>query len=591
MKKNKHYFVFLLTLLITFLLISEPLCIIASESNKGVKPITEWTPSEWTKLCYYLGSKIGAVGDSISDAVKGWVEGNFTADGMREKFDDFKSGVSVKDGKVVVSSDALNNFKGLIDSAIEDCGDYLMVDTYSPKDAYVLQFTGKMNSQAYTKFIELVKDEYFGIHLCDNFGSNYFHIDYSHFDSISTFWVLYPPGGIDEKYLAGFLYPFNSNGDKITTYKKEIQYYYSSDRWSEPFEQSAKCNNFCVPSSTGTWNEIGRTLGSPLVTIDGHKIKVFKSSAALRNYLHGTSANNIYFSSTYIDYDVNNDNSISIDASTVDYIFQQGDSYQLDMSKVINNVTNEINNYFINNGSSMSEDMIQKLIDESLQKLLDSLPSGGGEEPSEPETETETETETGGGDISGNDISGNDVSGNGVDGPQTVSLLQKILDKLSEIKKAIIGNTITGGLGDLISTGLDKLIDFADSVKDSVVSVVPEVSDMVSDIIDGTEETIGKMVDNVGTNMRPVGDKMKTKFPFSIPWDIAAVVGSMSAAPETPVFELPIVFERYNIDYTLTIDMSDFEVISKISRLFLSLTFILFLTKLTVQVVKMEKEL
>lgn len=577
MKESKQLYAFLLTVLIVFLAVSEPLYIIAAETNKGIKPTSDWTGDDWYQFCAFLAGKIGALGDGVIDAVHDFTNGYFTADGLKEKFDSFKAGVSVKDGKVVVSSDALNNFKGLIDSAIEDHGDYSMVPTFN---FYELDYTSKMKSALYARFMSDVKNEYTFFANAHTAGT-YNEYDFMHYDPDSIYFV-FGTGSYDK-----CLYFYDLNGDRKYG-KQGYQVSISSDGTETVIDRSQSSyiqlmDWVGVPDSNYTFFQ--------LVTIDGHKVKVWKNEMALRNYLRGTGGTKIYTSSVFNNYDINNDNSLSIDASTVEYIFNQGDSYQVDMSKVINNVTNEINNYYINNGSSLTAEEIQKLIDESLRKLLDSLPSGGGEEPSEPETETETETETGGGDVSGNDVSGNDVSGNGVDGPQTVSLLQKILDKLSEIKKAIIGNTITGGLGDLISTGLDKLIDFADSVKDSVVSVVPEVSDIVSDIIDGTEETIGKMVDNVGTNMRPVGDKMKTKFPFSIPWDIAAVVGSMSAAPETPVFEVPIVFERYDIDYTLTIDMADFEVISKISRLFLSITFVLFLTKLTIQVVKMEKEL
>lgn len=634
MLKIKRVYIIVLTMFIIFLSILEPLCIFASESDKGVKPTTEWTPSEWTKLCYYLGSKIGAVGDSISDAVKGWTEGNFTADGMREKFDDFKSGVTVKDGKVVVSSAALNNFKGLIDTAIVDHGDFILLPTFNFYK--MTDQTSCLNSFQYAQTKSDVDNAYTCLRYWGSYTQSYDDYDRVHFDPDEVHFVTNLSGSYKH-----CLYLYDRNGDSALFPWQEVD---MENNKLTIREQGNMGGWVAVPSSN--YNSIGFW---QLITNDGRMVKAWKSSNALRNYLRGFSSNTtIYISSIYNSYNVNNDNSVTIDASTAQYIFDQGDNFQLDMSKVVSNVTYEINNYYVDNGVTMSQQDIQNAIDTALQKFLDSLPSGGGEEPTEPETPPETETPTEPETETGGDISGNDVSGNGVDGPKTVGLLtkiynklsqvfnllkgeilgalngiksamsgggvsgndvsgngvsgnngpsdgkswlEKIYDKLSEIKRAIIGNTVVGGLGDLLSTAVDKLVDLADTVKDSVVSVVPEVTDAVSDILDGTEETIGKMVDNVGTNFRPVGDKMKTKFPFSIPWDIAAVVGSLSAAPETPVFEIPIVFERYDIDYTLTIDMADFEVISKISRLFLSLTFVLFLTKLTIQVVKMEKEL
>ena len=125
--------VYLIVAVFVFNLVS-PLCIVASDFNKGVKPTTEWSPSEWVKLCYYLGSKIGLVGESFTDAVTDWCNGNFTAEGLAEKFNDFKVGVSVKDGKVLVSSSAMDNFKGLMDTYIADCGDYVIYPSKKPSD-------------------------------------------------------------------------------------------------------------------------------------------------------------------------------------------------------------------------------------------------------------------------------------------------------------------------------------------------------------------------------------------------------------------------------------------------------------------------
>ncbi len=551
--------------------------------------VDEWLDDEWIPFITYCASKLGYAVDNGAHNLFDWIKKN-EVDPIHSLFEDFKAGVSIKGGKVLVSSDAMNALKGMTDAYIDDCGSYYLIDTYSSGSTMFTDQNGADNLW-YTRAGDLSA---FKLALNISVGDKIFCQFYSggsYGDHFISPIILYRD--CTDLFFVG--HPSNSALSIVTSTggvgrNSAYSLKYSDSSGAEPFSFYKDCGAYDYSNAT-TVKQLNNKIC--LLTNNGRKVKVFKTVASLKNYLQGVSTSSIYVTNNYLNYNVSNDNSISVDAGTVEYIFQQGDTFEMDMSKVINNVTSEINNYYVDNGSTMSVDEIQRIIDESLQKLLDSLPTGGGEEPSEPETstETETETETETGDVSGNDVSGNNVSGNGVDGPQTVSLLQKILDKLSEIKRAIIGNTVVGGLGDLISTGLDKLVDFADSVKDSVVSVVPEVTDMVSDIIDGTEETIGKMVDNVGTNMRPVGDKMKTKFPFSIPWDIAAVVGSMSAAPETPVFEIPIVFERYDIDYTITIDMADFEVISKISRLFLSLTFILFLAKLTIQVVKMEKEL
>lgn len=623
--KYKRLVAFMITLIIIASVIFAPLSV--SAYDKGVKPTTEWSPSEWVKICYYLGSKIGLVGDAFGDAVSDWCSGNFTAEGLKEKFDAFKAGVSVKNGKVLISTDAMNALKIMTDSYLSDSADYWYEPTYKFSDLAYL--TGNYHYTVYNYLQTLLDDPW---HFIQFMGST---SDYFTFFEISVNDVYFVAGtGSYENCL--YFADLNGDSFKLNIYYVDTN---SSHVFTGTHKSSSTIDYACVPSSSYNFYKI--------VTRDGHAVKVWRSRAALRNYLRGiSSSNKVYVSSVYNNYNVNNDNSLEINNEILnEYIFNDNSTYTQDVSQVVNNITNVVNNYYTTNGSSMTQADIQAAIDAALQKFYDSLPSGGGTTDPDPDPDPDNP----GGDVSGNDpsVSSNDVSGNGVDGPVTVSLLRKILnklteffdyvkggftdilhgirgdiqslsgnsisgngvsgngtadpevkswlekiyDKLKEIKWAIVGDAVTGGLGDLLSVALDKITDLADSVKDTAVSIVPEIKDMVSDIVDGTEETIGKMVGNVGTSMRPVGNLMKTKFPFSVPWDIAAVVGSLSAAPETPVFEIPIVFERYDIDYTLTIDMTDYEVISKISRLFLSLTFVLFLTKLTITVVKMEKEL
>lgn len=623
------------------------LLLISSFSNITVQAsvvdnVADWTRDKWIPFVTYTLNKMGVAIDNGANGLYDWVMEN-EIEPIRALFEDFKSGVSVKNGKVLVSSDAMNALKDITDAYIEDYGSYFLIDTYSSGSEMFTAENGADNSwythagdiNAFKHALNIpVGDKIFNQFFSGGIAGNHnIQVTVTYRDCTDLFFVGYPTNGKIT------IYDSSGNLGMASLYKR----FYSDSSGMSDFEYDGEYS----VDDLGGKDTVIKNNKLCVLTNDGRKVMLFKTVASLKNYLQGVfTENKIYTTSIYNNYDVNNDNSISIDASTAQYIFEQGDNFQVDMSKVINSVTFDINNYYTNNGVTMSQQDIQNAIDTALQKFLEFLPKDP-EEPTEPETSTETETPTEPETETGGDISGNDVSGNGVDGPKTVGLLtkiynklsqtynllkggildalngiktavsggvsgndvsgngvsgndapsdgkswfEKIYDKLSEIKRAIIGDTVVGGLGDLLSTAVDKLVDLADTVKDSVVSVVPEVTDAVSDILDGTEETIGKMVDNVGTNFRPVGDKMKTKFPFSIPWDIAAVVGSLSAAPETPVFEIPIVFERYDIDYTLTIDMADFEVISKISRLFLSLTFVLFLTKLTIQVVKMEKEL
>lgn len=607
-----------LSVFISFIIFFSDVCIVRAE-KPGL------TMENITKSLIYVASTIGCV---LNRDFSGWYDISMDFfDRYSYKPEDITVGDS---GNVVIPDNMVDDLKSYLDSYIADCGDYVIYPSKKPSD--MIDCTSGMHSDLYKIYLEELNKSVIAV--------DYYGIVYTNGASLSMV------KNITDYYLVSSN-PATSSSVSIYDSNCDKYKFSNTNYYRYQYDGSIKET---IGGHSGLEHLVLRYVDSQnyycITTPDGRGLKYWKSLNALQAYLRGTPLNAIYVSSAYNNYNTNNDNSIEINKEILNnYVFNDNSTLTQDLSQVVNNVTNTINNYYTTNGSTMTQADIQAVIDKALEDFLNSLPSGGGEEPTEPETpsetETETETETGG------DISGNDVSGNGVDGPQTVGLLKKILnklteffnfakgglmdslngirgdiqslsgnsisgnsvsgngtedpevkswlekiyDKLKEIKWAIVGDAVTGGLGDLLSVALDKITDLADSVKDTAVSIVPEIKDMVSDVVDGTEETIGKMVGNVGTSMRPVGDKMKTKFPFSIPWDIAAVVGTMAATPETPVFEIPIVFERYDIDYTFTIDMSDFEVISKISRLFLSLTFILFLTKLTVQVVKMEKEL
>lgn len=65
------------------------------------------------------------------------------------------------------------------------------------------------------------------------------------------------------------------------------------------------------------------------------------------------------------------------------------------------------------------------------------------------------------------------------------------------------------------------------------------------------------------------------KFPFSLPWDLKNSVVALSATPEAPQFEVPIVTEIINLDF------SEFESWASIIRVFTTLIFVIALIILT----------
>lgn len=110
--------------------------------------------------------------------------------------------------------------------------------------------------------------------------------------------------------------------------------------------------------------------------------------------------------------------------------------------------------------------------------------------------------------------------------------------------------------------------------------------------IDLTEEMegIADYVPTLADSFTDLGNGLKTKFPFSIPWDIHYILSGLATTPKAPRFELPLKVERYGIDETIVVDMARFQVLSDLSRSIFSLLFALALINLTIKVIGSFKE-
>lgn len=80
----------------------------------------------------------------------------------------------------------------------------------------------------------------------------------------------------------------------------------------------------------------------------------------------------------------------------------------------------------------------------------------------------------------------------------------------------------------------------------------------------------------------------KTKFPFCLPWDLYNVFVLLNAEPVAPKFDIPFKFDRLGIDYTFSIDLSEYEQLALISRVSLSVMFIIALILLSRKVIGAE---
>lgn len=80
----------------------------------------------------------------------------------------------------------------------------------------------------------------------------------------------------------------------------------------------------------------------------------------------------------------------------------------------------------------------------------------------------------------------------------------------------------------------------------------------------------------------------KNKFPFCLPWDLYSLFVSLNSTPKAPKFTIPFKNSRLNIDYEITIDISDYEMFAKLSRASLSVVFVVALILLSRKLIGAE---
>ena len=150
-------------------------------------------------------------------------------------------------------------------------------------------------------------------------------------------------------------------------------------------------------------------------------------------------------------------------------------------------------------------------------------------------------------------------------------MLDDILKAVRSIRRWVIADTIIDGL-------------------DFVESLISDVTGTVSGII---KEPLG-VFKSVMLSLEALGDALKVKFPFCIPWDVAFLLGLFRAEPKPPHYEFPI---RYGgdgslmaIDQIIVIDFGQFGVLSRICRTLLTVMFCKGLLDYTMKIVSMKEQ-
>lgn len=210
-----------------------------------------------------------------------------------------------------------------------------------------------------------------------------------------------------------------------------------------------------------------------LYSADGRKLKVFNSLNALKNYTAGQRG--VYFGSGF--YDTPGEIKVSFD-DLEKYIDGKYDDFFKDLKDLIGKETD--------NEDNLTEEDLEKLVD----KILDKMDETGGNTGGNPGGNTGDNT----GDNSG------------------------LLDGISGIME---------GMTSTISGYLDAITTYLDGILVQLGYISYKLDDLTADI---AEEKTDSLLSSLFSAFTEVGDLMKTKFPFSIPWDIYNVLSFLASA-------------------------------------------------------------
>lgn len=320
----------------------------------------------------------------------------------------------------------------------------------------------------------------------------------------------------------------------------------------------------------------------------GYTTKVFYSFQDLKNYV--INGGNFYTTSNFNNFNIYADNSLTINSNTLN---------NTNWSQTNNNIYQNIYNEYPNVAPDKKQDLIDKKYDDIIGEL---------------------------GDIGGSidDLKDSmtrwlkriyekvDAILSAIKGFNPSELPKKMLDNISDMaifldslntqflsfmsEYANFGAKFDKLLDsvlkfpEFISGKIDELIKAIEGIEvnventsggflDKALSII--VGGFLDILVGGARANISAAVSELSTTFEPIVDVSKTRFPFSIPWDLQRVVELVSAPPEVPKFSIPFKVPNMGLDYSLDIDLKDWESMAKISRAFFTIMFVIALMGIT----------
>lgn len=149
---------------------------------------------------------------------------------------------------------------------------------------------------------------------------------------------------------------------------------------------------------------------------------------------------------------------------------------------------------------------------------------------------------------------------------------------------------IQAGINVRLSDAVGTLTQINDAVKSLTQSQVTTVD--ASNTAEKTaDDTANKERDTTAPKNPAMPDMtipqaITRKFPFSIPWDLYNSIANLVSPGEAPIWKIPFKNEKLGFDYSVTLDMSQYNTLAALMRWGLSLLFLMGLILVTNKLIK-----
>lgn len=143
------------------------------------------------------------------------------------------------------------------------------------------------------------------------------------------------------------------------------------------------------------------------------------------------------------------------------------------------------------------------------------------------------------------------------------------------------GGGSSGGMDEDEGTVLEQILTYVKKIYHQVIvgNVVSAV-DAIAQVMDTAKDYVDEALEDTAS-IAELGEALTTKFPFSLPSTLLALVTVFEAEPVTPVFEVPFQISSLQIDEKFVLDFSQFDDVIEMLKWFLRLIWIYGLIRLT----------